>query len=105
MIWLQHEHPELVERYRYMYYGTGSYAPKDYRAWLAAKIQPLIRKHGLTRGYEDPATGGVSSSAVRRSFGEWGARAALPSLIAEELPPESAARTMGQFGANEPTLF
>jgi DNA repair photolyase len=105
MLWLEHEHPELVEKYRYMYYGVNSYAPKEYRTWLAAKMQPLLRKHGLTRGYEDSATGGVSTSAVRRSFGEWGKQMPLPSLIAQELPPESAARAMGQFGANEPTLF
>jgi len=108
MVWLEHEHPELVEKYRYMYYGVNSYAPKEYRTWLAAKIQPLIRKHGLTRGYEDTATGGVAAPASRsyerKSFGEWG-KQPLPSLIAEELPPQSAVRAMGQFGANEPTLF
>jgi len=105
MQWLEREHPELVEKYRYMYYGQGSYAPKDYRAWLAAKIQPLIRKHGLTRGREDPTTGGVATTAVRSSFDDRGERRrapleSMPSLIAEELPPTSAARAIG-----EATLF
>lgn len=106
MLWLEHEHPELVEKYRYMYYGVNSYAPKEYRTWLAAKIQPLLRKHGLTRGEEDKTTGGVVTSAARTSFGEWGARMPqpsvnpLPSIIAEELPPDSAIRALGT-----PTLF
>ena len=100
MQWLELHHPQLVEKYRFMYYGVNSYAPKDYRKWLAAKMQPLIRKHGLTRGTEDPTTGGVAAPDVRSRFDERGERRALPSLIAEELPPEVAARAIG-----EPTLF
>jgi DNA repair photolyase len=47
MLWLEREHPELVEKYTYLYYGVNSYAPKDYRRWLGERIKPLIRKHGL----------------------------------------------------------
>jgi DNA repair photolyase len=97
MQWLDREHPDLVELYARMYYGKNSYAPKEYRKWLAAKIKPLIRKHGLAQGQEDPVTGGVRSTPMRSrrdSDGE------LRSLIAEELPPTAAARLM-----NEPTLF
>jgi prophage antirepressor-like protein len=79
MLWLEREHPELVGKYTSMYYGKNAYAPKDYRKWLAAKIKPLIRQHGLERGREDAATGGVKSRATS-------------SLIAEELPSEAAAR-------------
>jgi DNA repair photolyase len=64
MEWLAQTHPELVPRYRAMY-GGGAYAPKDYRAWLAAKISPLTRKHGLVRGLEEPATGTLRSRALR----------------------------------------
>lgn len=96
--WLEREHPQLAERYRYMYYGTNSYAPKDYRRWLAAKITPLIRKHGLERGQEDPVTGGVRStprrSLLRDSAGEL---ASMSALIAEELPPEQGARLITLF--------
>jgi DNA repair photolyase len=106
MLWLEREHPHLVEKYRYMYYGVNSYAPKEYRAWLAAKIQPLIRKHGLTRGHEDPTTGGVAAGPVR-SFGysqsktdARGERMPLSPLIAEELPPTAAIAAIGA-----PTLF
>jgi DNA repair photolyase len=92
--WLEREHPELGEKYRFMYYGVNSYAPKDYRRWLAEKIKPLIRRHGLERGYENPATGGVQQSALRYARDANGARRELPSLIAEELPPGAAMQAM-----------
>jgi DNA repair photolyase len=75
--WLASAHPELVETYGRLYYGTNSYAPKEYRKWLAARIQPLIRAHGLQRGVEDPSTGGIRSTAIGRSR----------PIIAEELEP------------------
>jgi DNA repair photolyase len=65
--WLAREHPELVPRYRAMYPGTSAYAPAEYREWLAARIRPLIRRHGLERGREDSVTGGVRSSALGRA--------------------------------------
>ncbi len=64
MQWLEVHHPELVPKYRSMYYGTNSYAPKAYRQWLGARIRPMIRAHGLRYGSEDPVTGGVRSSAL-----------------------------------------
>jgi DNA repair photolyase len=100
MQWLEREHPELVERYTAMYYGRNAYAPKDYRQWLARKIKPLIRRHGLQRGPEDPITGGVRSTALRTMRTDEGERRALPSLIAEELPPGAALHALG-----EQTLF
>lgn len=63
--WLAREHPELVARYRAMYPGASAYAPKEYRAWLAERIRPLLRAHRLERGREDVVTGGVTSSAPR----------------------------------------
>jgi DNA repair photolyase len=97
MLWLEREHPELVQKYVAMYYGKNAYAPKDYRKWLAAKMSPLIRKHGLQQGQEDPVTGGVRTlpmRSLRDTNGE------LSPLIAEELPPTAAARLI-----SEPTLF
>lgn len=64
MQWLAAEHPELVDRYEAMY-KFSSYAPKEYRKWLADKFRPLARKHGLQRGVEDPATGTARSRALR----------------------------------------
>jgi len=103
--WLEREHPELLPRYREVFAG-GTYAAKDYRTWLTARMRPLMRAHGLERGRTDPATGGPRSSAldaalaagsgptVAPGFSPAGDAAAGPagSLIAEELPPELAPR-------------
>ena len=101
MQWLEREHPELVEKYRFMYYGTNSYAPKEYRKWLAARIKPLIRRYGLEQGREDPATGGVRPttrlSLMRNPDGDL---TSMSPLIREELPPSTAARLL-----TTPTLF
>jgi DNA repair photolyase len=96
--WIEREHPHLADKYRYMYYGTNSYAPKDYRQWLAAKVKPLIRKHGLASGQEDPVTGGVRSNP-RRSLlrDDNGDLAAMSPLIAEELPVDLGARLVTLF--------
>ena len=64
MQWLEREHPDLVPKYRSMYYGNVTYAPKDYRRWLGERMHPLIRAHGLQRGREDVVTGGVRSSGA-----------------------------------------
>jgi DNA repair photolyase len=64
MQWLAVEHPELVDKYESMY-KFSAYVPKEYRKWLADRFRPLARKHGLTRGQEDPATGTVRSRALR----------------------------------------
>lgn len=85
MAWLQRERPELVPKYQRLYAG-GAYAPKEYRAWLAERIRPLIRRHGLERGEVSAATGGVKESGQGSG------------LIAAELSPAAAA-------ALQPTLF
>jgi DNA repair photolyase len=97
--WLEREHPELAPRYREVY-GDGSYAAKEYRAWLAERIRPLLRRHGLERPPRtDPATGVVRAGAIagmrRVALG-----ADLPGagLIAAELPAHAAAGV-------QPTLF
>jgi DNA repair photolyase len=92
MSWLEREHPHLVERYASMYYGNNSYAPKDYRRWLAQRIKPLIRRHGLLAGSEDPTTGGVRSTAARFVRDVQRDPAGGASIIAQELPPAMAAR-------------
>jgi DNA repair photolyase len=52
--WLQREHPDLVFSYRGLYPGSASEAPKGYRQWLAKRMRPLIRAHGLhTQSEED----------------------------------------------------
>lgn len=51
--WLEREHPQLVSSYRGLYPGVSTYAPKRYRQWLAARIRPLIRAHGLAARSDD----------------------------------------------------
>jgi DNA repair photolyase len=87
MQWLAASRPELVPRYVELY-SSNAYAPKGYRRWLAAKITPLIRAHGLERGVVDVSNGAVRSRALGRPDRGRG------SLIADELPREP-----------QPTLF
>ncbi len=63
--WLEREHPELIERYRGLY-GDRAYAGTEYRRWLAGRIRPLIRKHGLEQAREDRATGGMTADPDRQ---------------------------------------
>jgi DNA repair photolyase len=56
MRWLDAAHPDLTQRYRAMY-ATSSYAPAEYRAWLSARVRPLLRRYGLERGVTDDVTG------------------------------------------------
>ncbi|WP_144794519.1 Rv2578c family radical SAM protein [Microbacterium paludicola] len=51
--WLEREHPELVSSYRGLYPGAAAEAPTPYRKWLAARMRPLIRMHGLDVRTED----------------------------------------------------
>jgi DNA repair photolyase len=50
MQWIAKNHPELAGRYRRLY-GTGSYASKEYRTWLAAKVRYFKQRHGFTSGH------------------------------------------------------
>ncbi|PRY47543.1 intein/intein [Geodermatophilus tzadiensis] len=63
--WLAREHPALVGRYRQLYRG-GAYVTVEYRSWLAARVAPLLRRHGLAgqgsggaRGVDGAAASGV----------------------------------------------
>jgi len=68
MAWLGEHHPELVGRYQAMY-GTGAYAPKEYRMWLAARVRPLIRQYGLDRSLEPQRLREVRRQALGRPGG------------------------------------
>jgi len=94
--WLEREHPELVERYGRLYPARQAYAPAGYRKWLAARVRPLLRKHGLERPPRiDPATG----SPMPRVLGRTRARGTVgDTMLAHELPAAAAAGL-------QPTLF
>lgn len=54
--WLHRYRPELVGRFRALY-GANSYAPTSYRRALAARIEPLMVRHGLVRTRVQDGTG------------------------------------------------
>ncbi|MGY1686470.1 Rv2578c family radical SAM protein [Geodermatophilus sp. SYSU D00867] len=76
--WLAREHPALVGRYRQLYRG-GAYVPPEYRAWLAGRVGPLLRRHGL-----DGRSGGAARGAEAPSGVPGDDEAAFP---AGSLPP------------------
>jgi len=55
MRWLHEQHPELVSSYLGLYPGASAYAPKPYRSWLARRVRPLLRVHGLDGRAEEDA--------------------------------------------------
>lgn len=61
--WLARERPDVLPKYRALY-GDGAYVPRSYRDALAARIKPLIRKHGLLRHAEGPVSRTVSEVAT-----------------------------------------
>ncbi|WP_396667394.1 Rv2578c family radical SAM protein [Microbacterium sp. R86528] len=67
MQWLENEHPELVSSYLGLYPGVSANAPKGYRSWLAKRVRPLMRVHGLDGYAEDdhPRGAPVSGLAAR----------------------------------------
>jgi DNA repair photolyase len=72
--WLQREHPELVSSYLGLYPGVAATAPKAYRTWLARRVRPLLRVHGLDgRAEDDHPRGtpmsGLAARADRRASG------------------------------------
>jgi hypothetical protein len=47
MKWIAVNHPELAGKYRRLY-GTGSYATKEYRTWLAGRVRYFKARHGFS---------------------------------------------------------
>ena len=62
--WLERDHPELVEPYARLY-RRGAYVDPEYRRALAARVAPLLRRHGLTTAVA-PLPGRVRTSASRQ---------------------------------------
>jgi DNA repair photolyase len=58
LAWLARERPDLVGRYRRLY-GRGAYVSADYRAWLRARVDPLLERHGFGAARAREAGGGV----------------------------------------------
>lgn len=82
--WLRREHPELVSSYAGLYPGAAAEAPRPYRKWLAARMRPLIRMHGLDgRAEEDVPMRRMPSRSPAPRFDVGGS--AEPAAAAETL--------------------
>lgn len=98
--WLQREHPELVAPYAKLY-SRGSYAPKEYRDWLADRIRPIVRRHGVGSGRLSRATGGVLPPGADDGVLQWGSFGAG----AQSDGQVDGAAAPALLPAGQPTLF
>lgn len=95
MQWIAREHPSLAGRYRRLY-GTGSYASKEYRQWLAGRVRHFKAVHGFT-----------DSSGFSHRDADTDPRAEEAQYPAGSLPGTGAKAPAAASGppAGQPTLF
>jgi DNA repair photolyase len=74
--WLERERPDLVDPYARLY-RRGAYVDPAYRRALAARVAPLLRRHGLVA----PVTPRPDGAAVR-GFGPAGSEIVAPGSSA-----------------------
>jgi DNA repair photolyase len=74
--WLAEEHPHLVPAYREIY-GARRTADRGYRSWLADRVAPLLRRHGLSKGGRQTADDEPDPSWPKGS---------LPANAPEQIP-------------------
>lgn len=79
LAWLHEQYPQHEQAYRRLY-ADGAYAPKAYRMWLADRIRPLVRRHGLTVGAVARAAAGAPPAGVAAR------RAAAPASTPVDAP-------------------
>jgi hypothetical protein len=100
MQWIAKEHPQLAGKYRRLY-GTGSYASKEYRAWLSGRVRYFKARHGFSgsQGFSHrDLSGDPGSSDPRDEEAQYPAGSI----------PEASAFPSGQpdpAAAAQPTLF
>jgi DNA repair photolyase len=95
MQWIAAQHPQLAGKYRRLY-GSGSYASKEYRAWLAGRIRHFKTLHGFSgsQGFSHPEldndprdeeaqypAGSIPARAESGTPGGGGAPTAQPTLF------------------------
>ena len=88
--WLAREHPGLVPRYERLY-ARGAYADRGYRRQLAARVGPLLRRHGLDGNRGRDATGIPGDEEARWPAGS--------------LPPRRGTNPAGSHGPEQLTLL
>lgn len=118
--WLEREYPRLLPEYRRLYPGASSKATQAYRLELAARIRPLMRKHGLeysggarSRDPYPPVAAAGAYGSRRRGAVQLEADPSLAdprfagptSAGALGVDPRSAAAVFAPPGVPEPTLF
>jgi DNA repair photolyase len=79
LAWLDREHPELAPRYRTLY-ARGANASTEYHRWLAERVAPIVRRHGLDR----PPFGRGGSGREAASFPAGALPAGGPPPAAQE---------------------
>jgi DNA repair photolyase len=89
--WLQREQPRLVPRYQELY-RRGAYLGADYRAWLAARVQPLLQTHGLSgrRSARGSAPAGFPAGSLPDTSQASAAPASPQSASPQSASPQSA---------------
>jgi DNA repair photolyase len=87
--WLSREHPGLLERYAALY-RRGAYVEKAYREDLAARVAPLLRRHGLDGGghHMGGRSGGRATESANPESWPKGAMPHLPERVVTESTPE-----------------
>ena len=96
MQWLGRTHPELVSSYLGLYPGMAAAAPKGYRQWLARRVRPLLRVHGLDGQDEDEPFRARPVTAGSTLYG------AMATDVAASVRPTGRARPVA---AEAPRLF
>ena len=81
LAWLEREHPALVEPYARLY-RRGAYVDPEYRRALAARVAPLLRRHGLTAD--------VTPLPDSRPYRRFAGKDPLPDLV----PGDGAGRPL-----------
>ena len=102
MQWIAKEHPQLVGKYRRLY-GGGSYASKEYRAWLAGRVRYFKARHGFSGSHgfsHRDLNGNPTADDPREEEAQYPA-GSMPETAG--FSRQAASATAGQ--AAQPTLF
>jgi DNA repair photolyase len=67
--WLAAARPDLLSSYARLYPGAAVNAPKEYRTWLARRVRPLLRVHGLDGRAESETARGLPRPGPVRTTG------------------------------------